>query len=80
MLSYGSCIRAGRCAAAYFWIVSAVLAWWRVTVYLVEEAYRSKSKIACFLAVIRLPKKKDARPVVPRLGELGLERSMPGVV
>lgn len=25
--------------AAYFWMASALLAWWRVTVYLLEEAF-----------------------------------------
>lgn len=80
MLSYGNGIRASRKAAAYFWIVSAVLAWWRVIVYLVDEAYGPRSKIACFFAIVRLPKEKDAVPVVPSLGELGVERGMLGVV
>ncbi|KAI1484879.1 hypothetical protein F5X96DRAFT_683263 [Biscogniauxia mediterranea] len=29
----------GTKAASYFWVLSTLLAWWRVTVYLVEEAY-----------------------------------------
>ncbi|EKG17487.1 GPR1/FUN34/yaaH [Macrophomina phaseolina MS6] len=80
LFSYGGGVRAGMKAAAYFWIISSILAWWRVTVYLVEEAFGPKSKVASFFPVFRLPKEKSAPLVVPGLGEPGVKRGMPGVV
>lgn len=67
-------------AAAYFFIISAIFAWWRVTVYLIEEAYGPKSLAAKFFPVVRLPKEKGAALIVPGLGEPGVKRGMPGVI
>ncbi|KAI9730200.1 MAG: hypothetical protein M1834_005964 [Cirrosporium novae-zelandiae] len=73
-------IRAGVKAAAYFWIISAALAWWRVTVYLVEEAYGPKSKVAKFFPIFRTSTESRAPLIVPGLGEPGVKRGMPGVI
>lgn len=73
-------VRFGMKAAAYFCIFSAILAWWRVTVYLIEEAFGPKSRVAKFFPVFRLPVEKKAPLIVPGLGEPGLKRGMPGVV
>lgn len=39
MYSYGSGVKTGVKAAAYFWIVSAILGWIRVTIILIEDQY-----------------------------------------
>jgi len=67
-------------AAAYFWIFSSILAWWRVSTYLIEEAYGPRSKIASFFPVFRLPKERSAPLIVPGMGEPGVKRGMPGVI
>jgi len=67
-------------AAAYFFIISAILAWWRVTVYLIEEAYGPKSTVAKFFPVFRLRMERNAPLIVPGLGEPGVKRGMPGVM
>lgn len=66
-------------AAAYFWIVSAILAWWRVTVYLVEEAF-GQSAILKFFPIFRTPTEKKHPLLAPGLGEPGVKRGMPGVI
>ena len=77
LFAYGTGVIAGMKAAAYFWIVSAILAWWRVTVYLVEEAF-GQGSIVKFFPVFRLPTEKRRPLVVPGLGEPGVKRGMPG--
>lgn len=67
-------------AAAYFWIVSAILAWWRVTVYLVEEAFGANSRILKFFPIFRTPVEKKRPLLAPGLGEPGVKRGMPGVI
>jgi len=66
-------------AAAHFWIVSSILSWWRVTVYLVEEAY-GKDTVTKFSPVFRTSQEKNQPLVVPGLGEPGVKRGMPGVI
>lgn len=39
LFAYGEGVRSVIKAAAYFWMFSSLCAWWRVTVYLIEEAY-----------------------------------------
>lgn len=67
-------------AAAYFWIFSAILAWWRVTVYLVEEAYGPDSVVRKVFPIFRTPMEKSRPLLVPGLGEPGVKRGMPGVM
>ncbi|KAF2100253.1 hypothetical protein NA57DRAFT_73863 [Rhizodiscina lignyota] len=64
-------------AASYFWMLSSLCAWWRVTVYLVEEAYGSNSRITRFFPLVRSPVEKRAPFVIPGLGEPGVKRGVP---
>jgi hypothetical protein len=64
-------------AASYFWMLSSLLAWWRVTVYLVEEAYGKESAISKFFPIGRTPMEKRAPLVIPGLGEPGVKRGVP---
>lgn len=64
-------------AASYFWMLSALLAWWRVTVYLVEEAYGPGTVITKFFPIGRTPQEKRAPVVIPGLGEPGVKRGVP---
>lgn len=66
--------------AAYFWMFSSLLAWWRVSVYLIEEAYGPKSNVAKFFPTFRMAHEKSAPLLVPGLGEPGVKRGMPGVI
>ncbi|KAI9876280.1 MAG: hypothetical protein M1830_006879 [Pleopsidium flavum] len=79
LFAYGSGVGTGMKVAAYFWIISAILAWWRVTVYLIEEAY-GKQGIVKFFPVFRTPQEKRQPLLVPGLGEPGVKRGMPGVI
>jgi len=63
--------------AAYFWILSSLLAWWRVTVYLVEEAYGANHVITKFFVIGRTPQEKRAPLVMPGIGEPGVKRGVP---
>lgn len=67
----------GMEAAAYFWMFSALCAWWRVTVYLVEEAYGQGSFVTKFFPIGRTPQEKCAPLVIPGLGEPGVKRGVP---
>lgn len=80
LFAYGTGVRAGIKAAAYFWLFAALLAWWRSTVYLVEEAYGPSSDFAKFFPTFRTSTEKLAPLIVPGLGEPGVKRGMPGVV
>lgn len=60
-------------------MLSALLAWWRVAVYLIEEAYGPTSTIAKFFPTFRTVHEKSAPLLVPGLGEPGVKRGMPGV-
>ena len=64
-------------AAAYFWMLSALCAWWRVTVYLIEEAYGSNHPIAKFFPIFRTQHEQKAPLVIPGLGEPGVKRGVP---
>lgn len=64
-------------AASYFWMFSALCAWWRVTVYLIEEAYGPQSKVTKFFPIGRTPMEKRAPLVIPGLGEPGVKRGVP---
>lgn len=59
-------------AAAYFCIFSAILAWWCVTVYLVEEAY-GQGTILMFFPIFRTSIEKRKPLIVARLGETGVK-------
>ncbi|KAI7236128.1 hypothetical protein KC330_g3922 [Hortaea werneckii] len=67
-------------AAAYFWIFSAILAWWRSTVYLIEEAYSADSKVTKFFPIFRTPWEKKASWVISGIGEPGVKRGVPKMV
>lgn len=79
LFAYGAGVIAGMKAAAYFWIVSSILAWWRVTVYLVEEAF-GQGTILKFFPVFRTPFENRRPLLMPGLGEPGVKRGMPHVV
>lgn len=64
-------------AASYFWMLAALLAWWRVTVYLVEEAYGGNHTISKFFPIGRTPHEKGQPYVIPGLGEPGVKRGVP---
>ncbi|KAI0592754.1 GPR1/FUN34/yaaH family-domain-containing protein [Biscogniauxia sp. FL1348] len=64
-------------AASYFWMLSALLAWWRVTVYLVEEAYGPGHAITKYFPIGRTPMEKRAPLLIPGLGEPGVKRGVP---
>jgi hypothetical protein len=70
-------VTAGIKAASYFWMLSALLAWWRVTVYLVEEAFGPGHAITKFFPIGRTPMEKRAPLVIPGLGEPGVKRGVP---
>jgi len=70
-------VHSGIKAAAYFWMLSALMAWWRVTVYLIEEAFGPDHPITKFFPIFMLPKHKSAPLVVPGLGEPGVKRGAP---
>jgi uncharacterized protein len=67
-------VRAGIKAASYFWMLSALLAWWRVIVYLLEEAYGGK--VMSFFPVFRTSRERNASFVIPGLGKCGMEWNM----
>ncbi len=69
--------RDGIKAAAYFWMFSALCAWWRVTVYMVEEAYGPDHFITRFFPIVRLPQEKRAPILIRGLGEPGVGRGVP---
>ncbi|KAK8206544.1 hypothetical protein M8818_004377 [Zalaria obscura] len=77
LFAYGNGVNVGIKVAAYFWMASSLLAWWRVTVYLMEEAY-GPSKVSKFFPVFRTSLEKGAPLIVPGLGEPGVKRGMPG--
>jgi hypothetical protein len=64
-------------AASYFWMLSALMAWWRVTVYLVEEAYGPDHMVTKFFPIGRTPQERRAPLVIPGLGEPGVKRGVP---
>ncbi|KAF2748043.1 hypothetical protein M011DRAFT_518766 [Sporormia fimetaria CBS 119925] len=64
-------------AASYFWMFSALCAWWRVTVYLVEEAYGPGGRISRIFWIGRTKKERRAPMVIPGLGEPGVKRGVP---
>lgn len=70
-------VNVGIKVAAYFWILSSLLAWWRVTVYLVEEAYGPNHVITKFFVIGRTPQEKRAPLVMPGIGEPGVKRGVP---
>lgn len=72
--------RANIKAAAYFWIISAILAWWRCTVYLVEEAYGADSKVHKFFPIFRTSWEKGAPYMVAGMGEPGVKRGVPKMI
>lgn len=73
-------LHAGMKIAAYFWMLSALLAWWRVTVYLIEEVYGPNSVVTKFFPIFRTPLEKRAPLVMPGLGEPGVKRGVPKMV
>lgn len=80
LFATGTGVHVGIVVAAYFWMLSALLAWWRVTVYLVEEAYGPDSVVTKFFPIFRTRLEKRAPLVMPGLGEPGVKRGVPKLV
>ncbi|KAL3477428.1 GPR1/FUN34/yaaH family-domain-containing protein [Aspergillus californicus] len=78
LFAYGGGVRTGMKAAAYFWIISAILAWWRVTVYLLEEAF-GNARFIKFFPIFRTSMEQRKPLLVPGFGEPGVKRGMPGL-
>lgn len=53
LFAYGSGVETGMYVAAYFFMASALLAWWRVTLYLIDEAFGDK--VPKFLSAFATP-------------------------
>jgi hypothetical protein len=79
MFAYGSGVRAGMKAAAYFWTISSILAWWRVTVYLVEEAFGPGTTVVKFFPIFRTRTEQKRPLLAPGYGEPGVKRGMLGL-
>lgn len=77
LFAYGTGVKAGIKAAAYFWIISSLAAWWRVTVYMLEEAYGPNHVITKFFPIFRTPQEKKSPYVIYGLGEPGVKRGVP---
>lgn len=60
-------------AAAYFWMFSALMAWWRVTSYLINEAYGPDHKMTKFFPIGRTPLEKRAPVHHSRAGRAGCQ-------
>lgn len=73
---YGG-VTKGIKAASYLWMFSALCAWWRVTVYLIEEAYGPTHWITKFFPIGRTPMEKGQPLIIPGLGEPGVKRGVP---
>lgn len=58
-------------------MLSSLFAWWRVTVYLIEEAYGSNHVLARVFPIGRVPMERRAPFVIPGLGEPGVKRGVP---
>jgi len=71
---------AGIKAASYFWMLSALLAWWRVTVYMIEEAYGADSRVTRLFPIFRTSFEERAGYVVSGIGEPGVKRGVPKMV
>lgn len=67
-------------AAAYFWMLSALAAWWRVTVYLIEVAYGPHHLISKMVPILRTANEKQQPSVIPGIGEPGVTRGVPKVL
>ncbi|KAL4993154.1 GPR1/FUN34/yaaH family-domain-containing protein [Aspergillus recurvatus] len=79
LFAYGTGVGTGMKAAAYFWIISSILAWWRVTVYLIEEAY-GQHPLLKYFPIFRT-RIEGRRPLLaPGFGEPGVKRGMPGLI
>lgn len=55
-------------------MLAALLAWWRATVYMIEEAFGPHHWITKFFPIGRTPQEKSAPLVLPGLGEPGIKR------
>jgi hypothetical protein len=64
----------GMKAVSYFWMLCV---WWRVTVYLLEEAYGPDHTISKFFPIGRTPMERRSPLVIPGLGEPSVERRVP---
>lgn len=80
LFAFGDGVNVGMYVAAYFWIVSAILAWWRVTLYLLEEAFGREFRWMRYLPIFKTSREKQKPLVIPGFGEPGVQRAMPGVV
>ncbi|KAJ9605391.1 hypothetical protein H2200_010048 [Cladophialophora chaetospira] len=70
--------RAGIKAAAYFWMLSAMFAWWRSSVFVIEEAYGHTNLVKIF-RIGRTPTERSSLPIVAGLGEPGVKPGLPRV-
>jgi hypothetical protein len=77
IFSTGVGLHAGMKVAAYFWMLSAMLEWWRVTVYPLEEAYGPNSIVTRLFPIIGIPSDKKGPLAMPGLGEPGVKKGVP---
>jgi hypothetical protein len=66
-------------AAAYFWIISSILAWWRVTVYLIEEAFGPGTTVVKFFPIFKTRTEQKRPLLAPGFGGPGVKREIPGL-
>lgn len=76
--AYGGGVGTGVKVGAYFWLIASILAWWRATVYLMEEAF-GHNRIVKLLPIFRTPPDSKRPLMVPGFGEPGVKRAMPGI-
>lgn len=77
LFNYGDGANVAIKVAAYFWMLSAILAWWRTTVYLIEEAFGPDHWMTKLFPIFRTPLERKAPYVIPGLGEPGVKRGVP---
>ncbi|AEO71868.1 uncharacterized protein THITE_117101 [Thermothielavioides terrestris NRRL 8126] len=70
----------GVYVAAHFRIVSAILAWWRATIYLVEEGFGFTFSFMRDLPIFKTSMEKRKPLVIPDFGQPGVQRAISDVV
>lgn len=76
--AWGEGVVRGMKAAAYFWLVSAALAWLRVTLALFEEGFGDKAP--WFFRSSKVPIERRKTYLHIGTGEYGVKRAKAGVI
>jgi hypothetical protein len=71
LFAYGNGVDIAMHVASYFWMASALVAWWRVTIFLLDEAYGNS--LPKFLSPFPTPIEKRQALLAPGLGEPGVQ-------